>query len=193
MEDCALWNAINNYRPVLKEMLNHEHRQKFVREYAWAFPTPGAIAEIAEFATGDTILEVGAGLGLWARLLQSRGVDVIPTDINPGMPWPPGDDYFGTYTLMHKIGARAAVRKYKQADILMICWPPYNRNLANRALTAFTGSRVIFIGERAGGCTGDDAFFRNLNHTYTQRYVEIPQWFGMHDGLYLCTRIKPAS
>lgn len=55
-------------------------REEFLAKYAWAVPTKHAIEEIGRFVGGDTLLEVGAGSGLWAFLLQAFGVDVIPTD-----------------------------------------------------------------------------------------------------------------
>jgi hypothetical protein len=43
-------------------------RDAFVKNYAWGTPDEGALKEIKEFVKDGKILEIGSGLGLWARL-----------------------------------------------------------------------------------------------------------------------------
>ena len=49
--------------------------------YAYAAPTPAALEALRE--ASDRWLEVGAGLGYWAALMQKRGMDVVPVDSHP--------------------------------------------------------------------------------------------------------------
>ncbi|CAM9829753.1 unnamed protein product [Choristocarpus tenellus] len=49
--------------------------------YAWAIPDERALRIIGHFGP---IVEVGCGLGYWARLLRDRGVDVTAYDRNGG-------------------------------------------------------------------------------------------------------------
>lgn len=60
--------------------------------------------------------------------------------------------------------------------------------MAHRALAAYAGSTVIYIGEGHGGCTANDAFFDALAHWTVEREVELPQWWGVHDALTVYRR-----
>lgn len=55
-------------------------RKPFVYNYSWAIPSREAIKEIVCFVGTDKCLEIGAGRGLWAFLLQEAGVSIIATD-----------------------------------------------------------------------------------------------------------------
>lgn len=48
--------------------------------YAFAAPNEAALAALGKLAP---LIEVGAGVGYWAHLLQARGIDVLATDIKP--------------------------------------------------------------------------------------------------------------
>ena len=72
---------------------------------------------------------------------------------------------------------------------LMLCWPPYDDDMAARALTRYQGDRVIYVGEGAGGCTGNDAFHAALAEQWDPiAHYEIPQWDGIHDGVHVYAR-----
>jgi hypothetical protein len=63
--------------------------------------------------------------------------------------------------------------------------------LAIDALKRFAGGKLIFIGERSGGCTGDDSFFNELENNWTlEKIVGIPRWktVGIYDEMYFYTR-----
>jgi len=51
--------------------------EPLIKKYAWAIPDEKALKIVAEFGP---IIELGAGLGYWAWLLQQRGVDIIAFD-----------------------------------------------------------------------------------------------------------------
>ena len=61
--------------------------------------------------------------------------------------------------------------------------------MAVNALRAYAGRRVAYVGEWDGGCTGDEAFHALLSRGWreTER-VAIPQWWGLHDALYIYER-----
>lgn len=58
-------------------------RTELVRKYSWAIAAPQAIAFIVETLNGRSVVEMGAGTGYWAWMLEQCGVSVIAYDIAP--------------------------------------------------------------------------------------------------------------
>lgn len=197
-----LWSRINHLcLPTLRAGGSMRERLRFTMDeyyarsvmtqnYSWAVPCPRAIDSIAAFADGAQILEVGSGLGLWARLLRDHGAAVVATDSSPGAAWSKADEYVGTYTAVESLDALDAIARYPDSDVLMIAWPPYGTPMAAQALRAFKGERLVYIGEGRGGCCADDEFFRLLDlEWHWWRTTQIPQWPGIHDALYFARRL----
>lgn len=164
-------------------------RDFFVKNYAWGAPDEESLKEIKEFVKGDKILEIGSGLGLWARLLQDIGVRITPT--NPARK----DDHYlnlekGPFTKIHAMGHKEALETYgREYDVLMLCWPPYSEYMAYEALSGFNGDKLIYVGESDGGCNATDAFFTLLSNKWEEvKCIDIPQWFGLHDYLFMYER-----
>lgn len=183
----------SHYNSILRE---HVVREWFVKNLSYAVPSQEAITRIKSFAKGSPILEIGAGLGLWALLLQKAGVKVTPTDISPEV----SDARYnycnkrqGLYTPIVDMAHMDAVQAYGNTHpVLMFGWPPYSRSMAHEALTAFKGDRLIYIGE-CGGCTADETFETLLEkHWDTIESFRIPQWWGLHDCMRLFVR-KPIT
>ncbi len=108
-------------------------------------------------------LEVCAGRGWLSKALAEQGVGVISTDIDPDNP----------VFEVEKIGAKHAIRKYKdKVDALIIAWP--TAKPAGIAINAWKlGKPVIYIGEGAQGCTADIDFFQ---HFKIEDFLETPRW-----------------
>ena len=148
-------------------------RSIFIAQYSWAIPTKKAIEEITKFVDGDTVLETGAGSGIWAYLLQNAGVKVMATDSG-------NEPFRKCYTEIEKLDAKEAVSKYHNANALFMCWsrvgPP----------RSFTGNKYIYIGEPGyDGCTKGwpaDKHWECVNE------IEIPNWYEIHDRVYLFHR-----
>lgn len=187
------------------------------KRYSWAVPDEAALKTIAEHSPGG-VMEIGAGGGYWAMLLQQRGVDVIAYD-----PAPPGL----SESQWHSGRAWTAVRvgdHLKAADhptrALLLCWPSYDEPWAALAIRAYRGDTVIYIGEGPGGCTGDDAMHALLGERSGCWHhdddfndlpcpgdcpgavgalfepvaeARIPQWHGLHDTLGVYRRVKEAA
>ncbi len=45
-------------------------------------------------------------------------------------------------------------------------WPPYRQDVARRALDAFRGDFLIYLGEGRDGCCGQSAFFGKLRREW---------------------------
>jgi hypothetical protein len=158
-------------------------RSKGVSEFAFSVPTDEAIDAIVRVA--PRIVELGAGTGYWAKLLWEAGADVIAYDNS--------EDEKNGYC-EQKIGRWFQVQfgdvqdLAKHADrALLLGWPPYSAPTACDALELWSGDVLIYVGEYAGGCTANDAFFAQIDAQFdTVEDIAIPQWDGIHDyvGIY---------
>ena len=159
------------------------------RRYAWAIPTEEAVRALAEFARGRGLIEIGAGLGYWAKLLGAAGADVAAYDIEPqghgtffaGNASP----HFPVQTGGPEMAARAGRR------VLFLCWPPMGSSMAAHALATYPGSRFAYAGEDRGGCTADGEFHHLLERDWrvTDR-IELPRWRGAEDNLTFWKRVR---
>ena len=133
----------------------------FSSKLAWAFPNKQVIDDIYEITGERQILEVCAGNGLWAALLQLRGCNIIATDM------------FSSHNMLKKntfidvkeYDAVKSVIDYK-TPILMLCMPNYHDEFAHESLCTFEGDTLIFIGSDRGGNTASDSFFDQLESNW---------------------------
>ena len=70
-----------------------------------------------------------------------------------------------------------------EAEALVLCWPGYEDPMAVRALRAFRGGLLVYMGEGRGGCTADDAFFEELRGGWTLLYEDREAGGGVIPGL----------
>jgi len=177
-----------------RQMEASRGRDECVDLYAWAVPTEEIIDAVAQFSP---IVEIGAGRGYWAALLQEAGADVVAHDILP----PSGRDQNTYHRSRHKSmkrvftevlkGDHRTLEEVDPSRSLFLCWPPYNTPMAFKCLTAFTGNRLIYVGEGYGGCTGDDQFHAELEENWEETLdFEIPTWWGIRDYLTVWERKK---
>ena len=174
-------------------MLAHEKRDELTAKFAWAIPTLEALKAIHTFAP-DGIVEVGAGTGYWAMLLEQIGVlPVFCYDKCPDL----GENHWhkeGPHKFYHEVflgGPFSIVGHLALERALMLCWPPYDDPMAAECMEIFfkaDGQKLIFIGEAGSGCTGCSEFQDVLYDRMNIEGVSLPQWVGIHDALYLCTR-----
>lgn len=175
----------------------HARRDRLVAEYAWAIPTETVLRKLAELSP---ICELGCGTGYWAKLLADVGARVLAVDPSPPLE---GCNHWHRatrpstrqpVTLRHfapLTKSDAATFTVPDDHTLMLCWPPYDDDMASVALARYHGDRVIYIGEDAGGCTGDEAFHAQLAaHWDLSVTYEIPHWETVHDAVNVYTR-KP--
>jgi hypothetical protein len=153
-------------------------RRSFIAFFSWAVPSRDAIDAIAEFVAGRHLLEVCAGSGLWARLIAANGTSVIATDASPVKE---------TYYPVAAEEAEQAVRAHPDCLALFLCWPPFRNDCAARALTAFRGDRLIFVGDAR--FAADQQFHELLRQQWLlQQTIPIAAWPGLDDHVYLYER-----
>jgi len=167
-------------------------------QYAWAIPDEAAIKLLV---THSPIVEIGAGRGYWASLVQAAGGDVVcydehPPDRSAENIWCPPDGVRTPFETVAKIdipvfteilpGGPESVLEHQDRS-LFLCWPPMSE-MAYEAVTNYTGDTVVYVGEGPGGCTADDAFFEHMEKHFEEEYRPLPFWEGLNDGLTVFTR-----
>lgn len=181
--------SIEEAEKYVKGGIGLARRDYFIGNYGWSVPTQSVITKLKGFVGNDTVLSVGSGYGLWPKLLEEEGIDVIATTLVPeeGDIQMQKNDYF--FTHVENLHHSDAINKYPEANVLMMSWPPYSDPMAYESLKNFRGNKLIYIGEGHGGCTGCDDFHNLLGNEWKDVGVlDIPQWQGIHDDLRLFVR-----
>lgn len=168
-----------------------ESRRELVMEYAWAVPTDEALDALADLGP---LVEIGAGGGYWAALLRARGVDVVAYDERPvgGERENANENANASRSWSEVRQGNSASARLHPDRTLFLCWPPYATPMAFSALYGYLergGQTLALVGEKRGGCTGNDDFFDLLDERMEETgHVSIPTWAGIHDYLSIYTR-----
>ena len=162
---------------IKKELTNKILRDVFIEMCSFAIPSLEAIECICKHTP---ILEVGCGTGFWSMLLEKHGCDIVVTE-------PHRKNYIKFWTKVYPYDTEKAQKLFPDRTLL-ICWPydtgDWQVNLLQKA------DKVIFIGEW-NGCTGSDDFFKELSANFERiQCIDIPQWLGLNDALYILQRRK---
>lgn len=151
-------------------------RRSLIEQYSWAIPTEEVIKKIVEWSP---IIEIGAGLGYWASLVDQLGGQIKAYDS-----YSEGWESYEDLPKHFKVERMGEI-DLDYSDTLFLCWPPYAEDMAETAIRMKKWTRIIFVGEGAGGCTGNDEFHEILENEYEEvDYMKIPVWEGIHDGAY---------
>lgn len=165
-----------------------DHRWEATHTMAWAVPDDEAIAICVKYSP---LVEIGAGAGYWAALIEDAGGDIRAYDRAPL--WGTRHNNFFRQDMVDYVrvwqGGPEKLRcKVNEDRTLFLCWPPYTDPMAANCLTHFP-RRVIYVGEGEYGCNADERFFKLLDDYYDELLVhDIPQWEGLHDRLYVYER-----
>jgi hypothetical protein len=173
------------------------------RVFAFAIPSDAALQAVAQAARrAGGLVELGAGTGYWAHLLQQppHSVDVAAFDIHP-----PGPDmrnlfFSETFTRVRKGGAEVLDTQGARALLLAypFCRELHERSGASRpwdveALEAYKGHCVCHAGDLAevptNSWTSSPALKRALKRDWVlQQTVQLPSWFQARDALTIWHR-----
>ena len=145
----------------------------------YGFVDASVITALAKFIGSSSCLEVGAGNGLWARLLACEGVSITATDLFNEHLQVHGAQQTGTFYPVSKASAEEAVTQFP-TDCLLLVWPREYHFPSN-----FTGSKVIYVGELGDGCTSGHP---PPEHWIQVSVVEVPSFPFMLDDAYLYIR-----
>lgn len=160
--------------------LRFDYRSRYVDVFTWAIPCVPALLEIAKY---EKIIELYSGTGYWAHLLSKLGVNIKCFD-NFSWKQYTENKNFGKY---FEIDHVKNLKNYNLQDCnLMISWPPYDDTKCLNYIKEINPNILIYIGEWAGGCNGFDQFFHHIENNYIEeKCIEIPQWSGIHDYLWI--------
>lgn len=154
--------------------------------YSWALPSEEALSAVAAASPGG-VVEVGAGSGLWARLLRERGVAVAASDAAPAGAkerngWHADSPPFSPLLCRDGRAAAAAYPLYA----LLLCFPPREsderapleaRTLGADALAAYGGETLLYV--RDGDATGGPLLHGALQRGWAlSGTVQLPQWWA---------------
>lgn len=192
-------------------------RHSACKKYSWAIPNPHCLQTIADYSPKG-VVEIGAGTGYWAMLLDRMGVDVLAFDAEPPGPnsnngyHKESDCWFNVREGGEMVGSLFPERT------LFLCWPPFDDPMGYRALMAYAdagGDTLVLISEGPGGCVGgqdlwvelgrddktseyhhhafqDEGFCDCPNPKYIWEMVNevyIPQWDAIHDYLAVWKKV----
>jgi hypothetical protein len=166
-----------------------DDRHRLVHKYAWAIPNMEAIDAIVHYSP---IIEIGAGAGYWAYLIEQAGGKVSCYDKTP-LGRAKENPYGHRHTFHHVYrGNESAIKQKRyQNHTLFLCWPPYNTPMAMSCLQNYKGEYLIYVGETNGGCNGDPSFWGAIQNEWEElKTVHIPQWEGIHDELVIYRRVS---
>lgn len=161
-----------------------EARDIAVKRYGFAVPCVEAISILVSLSP---LIEVGAGSGLWSRLVREAGGDIVATD-KFGMERD-GFSKMWSGVGIERMEASEAVRTFPECNVF-VSWPSYGGKwAAEMAALIRPGRSLVVIGECRGGCTADKEFFDLLESGYDEvGSLRIPQWPGIHDMLTIHMR-----
>lgn len=165
--------------PLDSQSTLYDARKTLRKKYSYAIPNSKALKAICLLSP---IIEIGAGSGYWASLIHQRKASISAYDVAPSK-----NPYRFSHTHFPVLQHSDCVLPHTPPSYtLLLCWPPYNSPMAAVALSQFTGTSLVYIGEAQGGCTGNDQFHECLAREWrlTQR-IPIPQWPGIHDSCFI--------
>lgn len=176
---------------VIEEWYETNGRTALVQRYAWSIPSPSTLLWMVEALDGRSVVEMGAGTGYWAWLLEQLGVDIVAYDEHPPLRgknhWHCRDEQPGAQYVDIRIGTPETLANMGDRA-LFLSWPPYDTDMGAECLAAYPGDMLIEIGEGEWGCTGNDAFYEALGDWQEIDSGPMIQWSGMHDRITLWRR-----
>lgn len=193
----AYWAAIGrlvvHYPAVGQEVLTHRYtppvpatwvvnqfvstilvRQMMLTRWSITITDPETVAFVAGHC-GPRAYDPMAGTGWWAHLLTGAGVDVVASDLHLR----PAASH---HPIIEADAVTATTGWGNGGRTLILSWPTYTSSIASDVLQAYTGDRVVFIGELEGSC-GDRRMRSLLGGVGwgMVAYHQPPTWPGFHD------------
>ncbi|AYV77699.1 MAG: hypothetical protein Edafosvirus1_30 [Edafosvirus sp.] len=179
-------------RPISENISHIPSVWWWVSMWGYTLPTRKALDAMMNVAELDLknkkILSVGCGGGLWERLLNQRGCDIIRTDTNlHGQPYIFVSDktiqVIESQSVYNNLIELKAIKSPKEIDVLFMAWPePDDIHLTNkkeisehgydeRALINFEGEHVILICD----LNNDKVVSKNAKKILAEQYTIIKQ------------------
>jgi hypothetical protein len=150
------------------------------RRYSYGLPTDEALALLVEHSP---LIEIGAGLGYWAKLATQAGASVSAFDVAVAVAadqvgsgnneYTQGTAHFGV------LPGGPEVLAGHPSHTLFLCWPPRDSTMASDCLSRYSGEVLIYagpVGEHARNA-GDERFHATLSQAWrVERTLALPRW-----------------
>lgn len=151
-------------------------RVQLAEQYAWAIPSSEIINKLVDYSP---IVEIGAGTGYWAHLINQHGGDVVAID-----PDPPDTTWTDIKQRTHE-----HVIKYPNHTLLM-CWPAFVKHWPVQTIKDYPGNRAVYVGEPRGGNCGSVELHDEIRRSFgpATDVIPIPQWEARNDKAYVFER-----
>lgn len=162
-------------------------RNELTRTFSWSIPCKEAIDAIKQFAR-PPLIDVMAGTGFWAKVLNAAGIQTIPYDLHNAAKYNPYKHR--PQMPIKRQNALKTAYKIKNRGVprdILLSWPPHGSPVAYDAVAMLPiGSRIFYVGESGGGCTGDSALAAFFEKNCTElAYVHLPRFEGIYDNLWI--------
>jgi len=180
------WLTRNGYSsPGLRNYSSYwEARRECTEHGMWAIVDLNWTKVLAGWIGGRKVLEIMAGRGWLAKALAFHGTSITVTD-NYG--WAAKHDKTKNVHPVIRLKAENAIRKYADAEVLIVSWPPCNGHEIIRVAEIWgRGRPLVYIGEGGGGCNAPEGFFEHFKELDND-HPDIPlySWDGIHDHVWI--------
>lgn len=182
------WNALDDRKKMeiaseysLGLSFCYSLRMALVRKFSWSVPDDFSLDLIASLKM--PIVEIGAGTGYWGWIFRQMGIECHLYDKKPGV-----NHYVNHLWTEITTGDESCAANHPNSA-LFLCWPVYEDPMAFNALSQYRGDTVIYVGEPASGCCGDDNFFALLNEKFIEESFDRKiSYYGIHDRIVIYRR-----
>ena len=158
-------------------------RTACIEKGMWALVEQQWTAELSRWIGTRRTVEIMAGRGWLAKALAGHGIRIIATDNGS---W--SSSHGGAVPVFDvwRFEAVEAVRTFnKEADILLVSWPPYGDRAICRAAEEWGEERpIIYIGESRGGRNAPEEFFDAFQWLKGLKFP-LKSWYGFYDNVYI--------
>lgn len=166
------------------KMVQNIFYESLREKFAYSLLAPDILESISKYSP---IVELGAGNGYYAWILEQMGAEVIAIDKNPvteGKNWFYLNPFGFPRRIVHswsnvRKGDSEILESAQYEDYTMLlCWPPRNA-MALKALFYYPGHRIIFIGNKGNCATA--AFYDKLEKEWRlETSIKTGGWDFIH-------------
>lgn len=176
--------GLNRFSTDKKMIKAHQLRKKLRWKYSYAVPNEKAIKYLVKHSP---IVEMGAGLGYWASLVEKEGGNVMCFDKKE----PQENEYVTRKEPFHpvRIGTPKVLKNHSEKS-LFLCWPSdFNQNegWSDKALETYLssgGETLFLVSEGRGGAAGSDRLFDLIDKEMVKiDTIGLPTFPSLHDKL----------
>lgn len=170
LEKLSQLTGIEFYKYCKKAQCRMISRSVAIWKYGFAIPNEEALQAIIDLKR--PIVEIGAGIGYWAYLLQQYGVDIVAFDTKNGH-WFEDSRYW-----TEVIKANCKILQQYSDRVLFSCWPYY---YLSQAEDHYKGDTMIYIGEECTDHYNEDMW-------KVEQEITIPNWENIRDYMLILRR-----